>query len=161
MFQRILVCLDGSKLAEQILPYAAEEALHFDSKLILLQVVTLPGTIVTPAVPGVPGVPVPVPVSAKAKAEAMQKEEATARAYLESAVKLLQAKGLNAEWVTQQGPPVGEAIVNYAKQNKIDLIAMATHGRSGLGRAVLGSIADYVMRESGLPILIIRPKKEA
>jgi len=46
MFERILVCLDGSKLAEQILPYAKEEAVHFDSQLTLLEVVTVPTMVV-------------------------------------------------------------------------------------------------------------------
>jgi nucleotide-binding universal stress UspA family protein len=103
---------------------------------------------------------VAVPVSPKARIEASQKEEAAVRAYLESAAKLIRAKGLKVDAVTLQGP-VGETIVSYAKENKIDLIALATHGRSGVGRAVLGSIADYVVKESGLPTLIFRPKKEA
>jgi len=157
VFKKILVCLDGSRLAEQILPYATEEALHFDSRMILMQVVPPPTTMVTPGVPGVPAVA--VPVSPKARVEASQKEESAARAYLESAAKLIRAKGLKVDAVTLQGP-VGETIVSYAKENKIDLIALATHGRSGLGRAVMGSIADYVVKESGLPTLIIRPKKE-
>lgn len=155
MFKKILVCLDGSRLAEQILPYATEEALHFESRLVLLQVVPPPTTIITPAVPGVPA----MPVSPKALIEAVQREEAAARAYLESAAELIRAKRIKVDAVILQGP-VGETIVSYARDKKIDLIALATHGRSGLGRAVLGSIADYVMKESGLPILIIRPKKE-
>jgi nucleotide-binding universal stress UspA family protein len=159
MFDKILVCLDGSKLAEQILPYATEEALHFDSRLVLLQVVTPPSTFVTPGVPGVPGVP--VAPSARAVTEAMQKDETAVRAYLESAARLIRAKGLKVDAVTLQGVLVGQMIVVYAKDNKVDLIAMATHGRSGLSRTVMGSIADYVIKESGLPILLIRPKKEA
>jgi len=159
MFDKILVCLDGSKLAEQVLPYATEEALHFDNRLILLQVVTPPSSVVMPGVPGVPGAPV-VP-SGRAVAEAMQKEESAVRAYLDSAARLIRAKGLKVDAVTLQGVLVGQVIVGFAKDNKVDLIAMATHGRSGLSRAVMGSIADYVMKESGLPILIVRPKKEA
>ena len=155
MFKKILVCLDGSRLAEQVLPYATEEALHFGSRLVLLQVVPPPTTIITPAVPGVPA----MPVSPKTLIESVQREESAARAYLESAAGLIRAKGIKVDAVTLQGP-VGETIVSYARDNKIDLIALATHGRSGVGRAVLGSIADYVMKASGLPILIIRPKKE-
>jgi len=58
------------------------------------------------------------------------------------------------------GGSAGESIVNYAKGKKVNLIAMATHGRSGVGRTILGSVADYVVRESGLPILLIRPQRE-
>jgi nucleotide-binding universal stress UspA family protein len=54
---------------------------------------------------------------------------------------------------------VGEAIVSYADENSISLIAIATHGRSGLGRLVFGRVADFVLREAGLPILVIKPKK--
>jgi nucleotide-binding universal stress UspA family protein len=54
---------------------------------------------------------------------------------------------------------VGEAIVDYAEGHEIDLIAIATHGRSGLGRLVFGSVADFVLREAGLPILVVKPKK--
>ncbi len=72
MFKKILVCLDGSRLAEQVLPYATEEALHFDSRMILMQVVSPPTTMVTPGVPGVPAVA--VPVSPKARVETSQKE---------------------------------------------------------------------------------------
>jgi nucleotide-binding universal stress UspA family protein len=110
--------------------------------------------------PGVPGVPgAPLAPSPKTITEAIQKEETAARAYLESAARLIRPKGLKVDAVTLQGVLVGQLIVNYAKDNKVDLIALATHGRSGLSRVVMGSIADYVMKESGLPILLIRPRK--
>jgi len=48
--------------------------------------------------------------------------------------------------------------LSYAEGNNINLIAIATHGRSGLRRGVFGSVADYVLRESGLPMLVIRPR---
>ena len=52
----------------------------------------------------------------------------------------------------------GEAILSYAGRNNVDLIATATHGRSGLRRGIFGSVADYVLRESGLPMLVLRPQ---
>ena len=54
----------------------------------------------------------------------------------------------------------GEAIVEFADDNDVDLIAIATHGRSGPGRVVLGSVADYVIRNTRLPVLLIRPLVE-
>ncbi len=155
MAKKILVCLDGSRVAEAILPYAAEEALHGGSKIILLQVLTGAGFVVTPAVPGVPAAPIPT----RASAEQIEKEERAAEAYLESVARLLRQKGIDVEWTILPGPLVGQAIVDYARKNGVDLIAMATHGRGGLSRAVLGSIADYVLRESGIPLFIIRPRK--
>jgi nucleotide-binding universal stress UspA family protein len=52
----------------------------------------------------------------------------------------------------------GESIVSYADENGFGLIALVTHGRSGLGRLVFGSVADFIIRRSGLPILLIKPK---
>jgi nucleotide-binding universal stress UspA family protein len=150
MFEKILVCLDGSEIAEQILPYAAEESLRFRSQVVLLHVVPEP-VIVTPGIPG-------APVETPGMLEQMQKEQKEASIYLEGVANQLREKGLAVEPVIMQGA-AGEAIVNYANENDMGLIAIATHGRSGLGRAVFGSVADYVLRNSGLPILVIRPQE--
>lgn len=147
MFKKILVCLDGSSLAEQILPYATEEAVHFDAKTYLLQVVTMPATISGPEQPA--------PVAALL--EQVKREEALARGYLERIADPLRKKGLEVECVTLQGTP-SESIVSFASKNNINLVAIATHGRSGLKRLVFGSVADFLLRESGLPMLVIRPK---
>jgi len=155
MFEKILVCLDGSNLAEQILPYATEEALHFKSKLVLFWVVT-PSVVVLPGVSGVPW----APVETEEMLEQSKKEEAAAKTYLNRVARPLRKRGIKVGCVTLQGV-AGEAIVDYAEKNKIGLIAIATHGRSGLGRAVFGSVADFVLRESRLPILIIRSKETA
>lgn len=152
MFEKILVCLDGSKLAEQILPYATEEALRFHSKVVLLHVVPEP-VIVTPGIPGTGGTPVETP----RMLEQMQKEQNEATAYLDHLAHQLRGRGLSAEPVIQQGG-AGETILNYAEDNDVNLIAIATHGRSGLSRAFFGSVADYVLRNSGLPVLLIRPQ---
>lgn len=146
MFERILVCLDGSSLAEQILPYATEEAMRFGSKVILLQVVNVPG-IVYAAAPGAETVLL----------DEIQREGGKAEAYLDHVAQPLREKGLDVKCVVLEGAP-GGAIVSYAEKDKVDLITVATHGRSGLGRLVFGSVADFVLRESGLPILVIKPK---
>jgi len=153
MFEKILVCLDGSEIAEQILPYATEESLRFHSQVVLLHVVPEP-VIVTPGIPGAAGAPVETP----GMLEQMQKEQKEASIYLEGVAIRLLEKGLTVEPAIMQGA-AGEAIVNYANENDIGLIAIATHGRSSLGRAVFGSVADYVLRNSGLPILVIRPQE--
>jgi len=155
MFRNILVCLDGSGLSEQILPYATEEALRFKSRIVLLQVVSISTTLVTPGIPGAPS----LPVHGEVTLEHIRKEEAEARSYLEKVAQPLREKGLKVKTVVIPGPPVGDAIVSYARENNIDLIAISTHGHSGLREALLGSTADHVVRESGLPILLVRPKK--
>ena len=152
MFRKILVCLDGSNLSEQILRYVSEEASSSDKKMILLNVVTLP--IATPiAIPGdasniTPMLPTPEQIAA---------DEAKAEKYLEKKAQSLKELGIKTKCVVVMGDP-GSAIVDYAEKNAIDLIAIATHGRSGLRRILFGSVAEYVIKHSKLPILLIKPK---
>jgi nucleotide-binding universal stress UspA family protein len=152
MFKKILVCLDGSELAEQILPFAEEQALHFNSKMVLIRVFAEPGFIGL-AVPGFPG----VPVETQGMVKQIQKEEQESKQYLKTvAERLEKQRGLAAECVTALGA-AGETIVKYAEDNKVELIALATHGRSGPGRVIMGSVADHILRHAHLPILLIRP----
>jgi nucleotide-binding universal stress UspA family protein len=150
MFNRILVCLDGSKLSEQILPYAEAQALRFGSKVTLLQIATLSSA-------GLAGAG-SSPYVDQMIVEQMQLAEEEAKTYLQKTAEALKAKGLQVDAVVLRGTPAGEIIVDYASKNSIDLIAIATHGHSGLGRIVFGSVADYVLRRSNLPIMVIKPK---
>jgi nucleotide-binding universal stress UspA family protein len=54
---------------------------------------------------------------------------------------------------------VGEALINLAHPERVDLVAIATHGRSGVRRLLLGSVADKLIRAAGPPVLVVRPKK--
>jgi nucleotide-binding universal stress UspA family protein len=152
MFEKILVCLDGSELAAQVIPYAAEQASRFKSRVVLLRVVT--GTLAIP--PTSAGAPA---YTGEMVAEQIRLEEKEANEYLEGVARSLREKGLDVETAVLRHPPVGEAVVEYAQQNGVDLIALSSHGHSGLGRLVFGSVADHVLRNSGLPLLVIRPKK--
>jgi len=82
-----------------------------------------------------------------------------AKGYLGRVAAPLRKRGIEAETVALLGR-AGEAILKYADANGIGLIAIATHGRGGLRRAVFGSVADQVLRESGLPVLVIRPQEK-
>ena len=148
MFAKILVCLDGSSLAEQILPYANEQAIRFGSKLVLLQAVTISSTIAAAATPGAEDILV----------DEFRRETAEAKVYLESVAQPTREKGLDVECVVMEGLP-GRIIVNYADKSGIELIAIATHGRSGIKRLVFGSVVDYVLKESVLPILVVKPRE--
>lgn len=155
MFKKILVCLDGSELAEQILPYAAAQAVQFNARMVLIQVVPEP-VVVPPNVPGSAAVPVWTP----GMEESIKKAEQDAAAYLAAKAEKLRGEfGLEIDCVTMPGS-AADVIVNYAIHYDIDLIMIASHGRSGLKRAVLGSVADHILRESGLPILMIKPKEK-
>jgi nucleotide-binding universal stress UspA family protein len=153
MYKKIMVCLDGSGLAEQILPYAEEQALHFNSKLVLIRVYSEPGFIGL-AVPGFPG----IPIETQNMGKQIEMEAQEADKYLKIiSEKILSQRGLAAECVSMLGA-AGETIVKYALENKIDLIAIATHGRSGPSRVVMGSVADFILRHSHIPVLLIRPE---
>ena len=148
MLQKILVCLDGSSLAEQVLPCTTEVALGCGSQVVLLEVTLPPSTTVEPLTGFYRTTPI-------AK---VLREEAESRVYLKRMAQRLRKKGLKVSSVTISGDP-GETIVGYAKENAVDLIALSTHGRSGLGRLAFGSVADFVLKRSGLPILIRKPKE--
>ncbi|MDY7079589.1 MAG: universal stress protein [Chloroflexota bacterium] len=152
LFNTILACLDGSSLAEQILPYVTEMALLSNSKVVLLEVVSLSSD-VTPTVPGVD----PITLPSMSGLDQLQEEEKEAKDYLEGIAQPLQRRGVKVEGVVRQGMP-GDVIVAYAEEIKADIIAIATHGRSGLGRLFFGSVAEHVLKESGLPILMIKPR---
>ena len=135
MFKKILVCLDGSSFSEQALRYASEEATATGKKLVLLQVANIATTLPEP--------------------EQIAAEKAKAKTYLNKKAKSLKEMGIDAECVVIFGDP-GRAIVDYAENSGIDLIAIATHGRGGITRMIFGSVAEYVIRNSKLPILLIR-----
>ena len=146
MYNKLLVCLDGSAFAEQAMPYLVGLASRLGSKVVLLQTVTGMPTISA----GDPGVVVhSLDIIARSKDEA--------QTYLESIAAPLRARGLGVECVVLEGP-AGETIIQYSEKSNMDLIALSTHGRGGLGRALFGSVADYVLRQSKIPVLSIRPR---
>lgn len=153
MFERIMVCLDGSKLAEQVLPYSITEAMSFGSRLILFQSVPEPVR-VSPKIPGV----VPPPLMTETLLKEALIVDADARIYLEEIAKILRKRNLRVDTITMPGI-TEQSITSYAEENNIDLIAISTHGRGGLGRAVFGSVADYVLRESRTPVLVVKPRE--
>ncbi len=140
MFEKILVCLDGSKYAEQILPYVESQALKFSSKVILLQVTDIPTG------------------KNQTTTKQTQKVKSEGRAYLKGIARPLQAQGIEVECVVLQGKPIGEAIVDYANENKVDLIAVSKHSYISTGQFVFGSVSDFILDESKLPTLVIKQK---
>jgi nucleotide-binding universal stress UspA family protein len=152
MFERILVCLDGSSVAEEILPSVIDEALAHHSQVILLRVVSPPEITIPIGIPGEPG----IPMSTEGAVRRTRKEETEADNYLKRIAGLIGEKGLDTQCVVLPGM-AGETITNYAKENGCKLIAMATHGHGGFRRLVLGSTAEFVLHHSSVPMLIVRP----
>ncbi len=155
MFSRILVGLDGSDLAERVLPHVETLAEKFDSRVTLLQATTPPGAIIAGTAAGADPVAGPVvdptPI--------IQAERQEASNYLEVIARRLRARGLKADTTMPVGS-AAEELLEYARVNAADLIAMTTHGRSGLGRLVFGSVADAVLRHAPCPILLVRVAEE-
>ncbi|HEV8585846.1 MAG TPA: universal stress protein [Methylomirabilota bacterium] len=138
----VLVPLDGSRLAEGALATALGLARE-GAALVLLRAVEAHGT--------------PFADPAAAQVAAIREAED----YLAGvAARLRDAGALEVETSVWYGPPA-EAIADAARYRKADLIVMSTHGRSGLGRLVLGSVAESVLRSTSTPILLLRPAAPA
>jgi nucleotide-binding universal stress UspA family protein len=86
----------------------------------------------------------------------MRDVEAGAQAYVAKIVEELKKGGLPARGVVTSGW-AADAIMSYAEKNKVDLIIMSTHGRSGIGRWLMGSVTDKVVRHSPVPVLTVAP----
>jgi nucleotide-binding universal stress UspA family protein len=153
MIGHILVPLDGSKLAEVVLPYAEELAKRLNARVTFVQVVESGMTRAAMD-----------ELSPAAVAEMEVRDEKAVKAagdYLSALAGDWQATGIDAMWYVAheawlpRGTPAVK-IVELARSLGSGLIAMSTHGRSGLGRVFFGSVADEVLRESGTPVLLIR-----
>lgn len=134
MYKKILVPLDGSEIAESILPQMKDMALAHQAEVILLRV--LPATGVLPSV--------------------AKKEVTEARNYLSAVEKRLQEQRVNARFTIRHGEDAATEITDYAEVNDVDLIAMSTHGQSGVSRWIFGSVAEKVLRGTNKPILLVR-----
>jgi nucleotide-binding universal stress UspA family protein len=143
LYQRILVPLDGSPEAEAILPLAEDLIDPETGELILLRAV-LPYT-------PVPVADVPAPVFF----EVTQEVQIEATDYVRRVAAPLTSRGLRVHLLTPTGE-AAERIVQAARELGVQLIAMTTHGRSGLSRVVFGSVAEAVVREAPVPILLMR-----
>lgn len=146
MYETILVPLDGSPLAEVALPYAEEFADRLGAEITLLQVVSL-SIHAYPAAEGVIEIPY--------ADEEEKLLEARAKEYLERVGGRLKAKGVSVQPEVRVGLAADE-ITNYAARGDVGLVVMATHGRSGIGRWVLGSVAQKVVRATNRPLVLIR-----
>jgi nucleotide-binding universal stress UspA family protein len=155
MFEKILVCLDGSALAEEILPYITAESRHFD-KVVLLKVVSAPVIELPIGVPGGELGPLQTKTMLKNFRDEITKK---APEYLEKQAEPLRAKGLDVETVVLEGTPA-KTIMDYAADNGVTMLAIATHGHGNLRELTVGSTAEYILKNSGLPVLMVRPKRK-
>ena len=156
MFKRLLVPLDGSRFALRALRYAAEVAQRFSAEVILIQVIK-PTTPVIDAGVAVGVSPAAAEITVQAAREADQRNAARARRYLGGKVGVMRSRHIQSSYHVLMGD-AARSIIEFSEKEKIDLVVMTTHGKSGLKRALMGSVADVVIRESGKPVLVIRPQ---
>ena len=144
MYSKILVPLDGSKRAEAILPHVQALLEQEDqTKAILLQVVE-------------PGKTFAVNESSYAEVfEVYDQATIDAEKYLNDVRERFEEKGFEAEVYVAHGSPV-QGIINSAEHRDVDLIAMASHGRTGLSHVFYGSVAAGVLHLVDRPLLLIR-----
>jgi nucleotide-binding universal stress UspA family protein len=144
--RRILVPLDGSELAAQVLPLARDLAARAHAELVLVQAIL-------PLMES-DSYWVPPPDDY----ETIRRNEAQEQ--LQRMAGELQAAGLKATPIVTSGYPA-ETILEEVAQQQVDVIVMATHGRGGLRRVALGSIADRVLHATTTPLLLVRPAAAA
>jgi len=171
MFKRILLTLDGSRLSEAALPHVAELAAGTNAEVTLLMVAdnlapiggavhVEPGRVfdITGAGTGTEAIlEIPTVIregETHPQAEERLKDELDT--YLREKAGAL-AGGSSRTATAVLFGDAAEQIVEYAEREGIDLIAMATHGRSGLARLVSGSVASRVVEHAGRPVMLVRP----
>jgi nucleotide-binding universal stress UspA family protein len=147
MFKKILVPLDGSKLAEKALPYAEALAQKFEAELILVWVVQRP--ILMSAEYGVTAAPLEV---------LMAQETQTAQEYLSHLRAHFQQRQLATRTMVVEDFSVADAVITLANQEGADLIVKTTHGRSGPSRWLLGNVALKVLQQAPCPVFLVRVK---
>jgi nucleotide-binding universal stress UspA family protein len=147
MFKKVLVPLDGSKLAECVLPYIEGMAKVIDEVVLVS---------VTERIQGFRAVEdYGSPTEERMAQEAVGKMERQATKYLDRIGKGLEEKGIKVTRDVLLGNPAEEIII-YAETKKCDLILMASHGRGGISRWVHGSVTDRVSSAVCIPMMIIR-----
>lgn len=143
MYKKILVPLDGSPLAEAVLPHAKALAKSEDAELVLLRVaIDLGGEFAfeDPAI----------------AADMVKQMESETAIYMTEAKSKVESDGVKVSVIVREGL-IAETILAAAEEIGADVIAMSTHGRSGVRRWFMGSVADRVVNHSKVPVMLIRP----
>lgn len=169
MIKKILVPLDGSQLAERVLPYASDVAAALNATLILLKVVPSPpgrwGGVFKAANASLSDVQLPDtpedldkslhPVSKESQMASLESE---VKRELMPTVERLSEMGLNVELAVAFGRPAS-GILKFAQDEEVDLIAICTHGERGVTPYAFSGTTDRVARRACIPVLFVRPEE--
>jgi nucleotide-binding universal stress UspA family protein len=143
MYKKILVPLDGSPLAEAVLPHAQALAKSEGAEIVILRVPVTPSLEYLARTPGLAN-------------KITEDTEIEAEAYLKTEVAKLSKEGAKVTSIMREGP-IPEMILKVADEVHADVIAMSTHGRTGMQRWLMGSVADRVVHYSHIPVMLIHP----
>ena len=153
MFERIVVPLDGSRLSTQAIPYATEVGKRFGAEIILVRVISPSGLAPVPVVQGADN---------SNSTDIIQKEEindvddaAYAKRYLINWTQSIKSQGVKVSYEVLVGNPA-KAIMQLSEAQQASLIVMMSHGKGAFRRAIMGSVADEILRHSSIPVLIVR-----
>ena len=144
MYKTILVPLDGSKRAEAILPHVEDLANRYKAKVVFIQVVEPPPLVIPPGQPDL-----------DIYQQELKRRTEEAEMYLKVINGKYQKMGIEARMELEKGPIV-EAIINASIRHDADLIALASHGRSGLAQVFYGSVAAGILQRVDRPLLLVR-----
>lgn len=150
MYSKIMVPLDGSELAECVLPHV--EAITTGCKITSVVFVRVVDPIQLPASVPARG---EFGFSEKERQQLEEQRKQTAAAYLKKIVENTRLEGAQLSYEVLEGK-VADVLAHRAEKNGVDLIIIASHGRSGVSRWVMGSVADRILRSACVPVLMIR-----
>lgn len=144
LYKKILIATDGSEYTKKAVDYGVDLSKHTGAKLHAIYVVD------TAAFASIP-----MDAAWESMYELLRQEGNEATKYV---AEKAEAEGLEIERLTVEGHPADE-LIKYAESNSIDMIILGTIGKSGLDRFLLGSVAEKVVRNSKIPVLVVRGKK--
>ena len=142
MYKRILVPLDGSRVAEGVLPHAEHLAKAMGSEIVLLRVLR-PREF--------EGGRYPVHIEIRIK---------SASKYLGRISEALKGHGIPVSTAVTSGIDLGDAVADWAKENDVDAIALMSHGLGRAAKAIFGSVAERLLERSPVPVLVVRATRE-
>jgi len=145
MYTKILVPLDGSALAERAIPHAVEIARGSGAEMIFIQVVQAPLGKIPEA-------------GTTEEVKSVLEIAAQARAYLNLIAARVSKEGVKVRVEVLEGS-ADSAILGFAHNEDVDILVMSTHGRTGLSKALMGSVAEKVMLTTKRPVMLVKPEK--
>lgn len=150
MYKRIVVPLDGSTVAETALPQAKDLARLYGARMLVVRVANLPRAVASPVSMHGSSINPPFGVIVERGENHESQHE---QSYVDGVARTLRAEGVDAEGLVLTGTP-GSAIVSVLEPG--DMLVMTSHGRTGVRRLFMGSVASDVVKRAPVPVLVMR-----